>query len=139
MASDRSIARLTGELFGDDVSAEFDLAEEERVRGRLAVTLHPRTKKLLSAKQQRRVLAMRRSCADVVRRLHGHGPAPRARRCRQQSESAGQPASDQRLLGFLKPRLLVAVVLAAGAGLLSGEILALMTSDFDWIRRRVRV
>lgn len=142
MASCRSIARLTGELFGDDVSVEVDPEEEARVRRRLAVAVHPRTKRQLSSNQQRRVRAMRLSCADAVRRLHGARPVPRTRRRRRPSEPAPPTISArriQRLLGFLKPMLLVAVVLAAGAGLLSGEILALMSSDFDWSKRRVRV
>ena len=142
-ASERSIGRLTEELCGHEVSVAYGPEEEEGLRVALDGAVHPRTGRLISPKQQRRILARRRACAEAIRRLHGAPPlAPRTRRRRRRSAQQDQPVEGwriQRLLPHLKATLVVALVLAAGAGLLSGEILALWTSDFNWTKRRVRV
>ena len=142
-ASERSIGRLTEDLCGHEVAVAFGAEEEECLRVALDAAVHPRTGKLISPKQQRRILARRRACAEAIRRLHdAPPPAPGTRRRHRRSSPQSRPVAAwhiQRLLPHLKATLVIALVLAAGAGLLSGEILGLRSSDFNWTKRRVRV
>ena len=143
MAGERSIGRLTEELCGHEVALVYGAEDEERLQVVLDGAAHPRTGKLISRKQQRRILARRRACAEAIRRLHGAPPlAPGTRRRHRRSSPQSRPVAAwhiQRLIPHLKATLVVALVLAAGAGLLSGEILGLRSSDFNWTKRRVRV